>query len=295
MRYFEQQQPGRKLRLSGARAGSSRPDVSGAPAHAPRLVCFVFISLLALCGCSTARSAGPSTRFFDFHTDTFAFANQLVWTYSYDAEGHWTTHRRRPKPTYYQHCFVLARSARQFFLNARFDATLPRGDQATYRRLVRQVVTSSPRHALPEERRIVIPGYADLRSFSADWEPLLKEECGGAWQCYFQRGNWRMIFPLSRRTQEHTAQRLLEKLSHHEPTVLHLLRFPQLSINHAVLVFAAQQSAEQIRFEIYDPNQPEKPAQLAFDRASRTFRLPANNYFSGGRVDAYVVYSSWDY
>lgn len=104
-----------------------------------------------------------------------------------------------------------------------------------------------------------------------------------------------MIFPLSRREQAKTAQLLLQRVRQHDPVVLHLFRFPQLSINHAVLVFAAEETARELHFAIYDPNQPEKPAQLAFDRASKTFLLPPNEYFPGGRVDAYEVYSAWDY
>src|ERR1043166_781856 len=71
-----------------------------------------------LSGCATTRQQ-PSAhlRAFDFHKDTFSFPNELVWVYQYDTNGHWTTHNRDPKPTYAQHCFVLARTTRQFFLN----------------------------------------------------------------------------------------------------------------------------------------------------------------------------------
>src|SRR6185369_2464339 len=153
-------------------------------------------------GCaSPGKLPPPQTRLFDFQKDTFAFANELVWVYEYDANGNWTTHNRDPKPTYSLHCFVLARSARQFFLNARFDPNLPVADEASYRHLIRQVVASSPRKRRAEDRKIVIPGYADLRTFSRENENLLKSECGGGWQSYFQRGHWRMIFPFSRSHQ----------------------------------------------------------------------------------------------
>src|SRR5579859_216006 len=86
-------------------------------------------AVLLLCGCTTSRpSAAPLARPFDFQTDTFTFANELVWNYAYDPQGHWTTHRREPKPSYYQHCFVVARTAKQFFLNARFDPSATRAD-----------------------------------------------------------------------------------------------------------------------------------------------------------------------
>ncbi|MGH7967462.1 MAG: hypothetical protein ACREIC_01915 [Limisphaerales bacterium] len=249
-----------------------------------------------LTGCATSKYAAPApARAFDFQRDTFAYSNELVWEYDYDAQGHWTTHTREPRPTYGQHCFVMARSAWQFFANARFDPARPKADEATYRRLIRRVVETSPRHVLPDRRKIIIPGYADLRSFSRDWEGLLKAQCGGAWQCYFQRGNWRMIFPLGHGKQEKTAERLLARLGQNQPAVVHVFRFPQLSINHAVLVFGASEKPHEIEFTIYDPNEPGHPCQLFFDRDSRTFRFPPRNYFVGGPLKVYEVYSAWDY
>ena len=37
------------------------------------------------------------------------------------------------------------------------------------------------------------------------------------------------------------------------------------------------------------------PDSFTYDRASRTFEFPANDYFPGGRVDAYEVYRGWLY
>src|SRR5437667_8337533 len=123
---------------------------------------FLFAALLAfLCGCATPREAAVSAeaRRFDFQRDTFAYANELRWEYHYDAAGKWTTHWHRPTPAYSQHCFVMARSARQFFLNARFDPGQPVAEERTYRRLIRRVVSTNPRKSLPESAKIVIPRY----------------------------------------------------------------------------------------------------------------------------------------
>ena len=129
-----------------------------------------------------------------------------------------------------------------------------------------------------------------MRAFSGANERLLKAECGGAWQAYIQRGNWRMIFPFSRRHQEHLARRLQTRLKDGCPLVVHLVRFPQLTINHAVVLFQAAESAAEIKFVVYDPNDPAKPSTLTYDRATRTFTFPPNQYFPGGRVDVYEVY-----
>jgi hypothetical protein len=152
-----------------------------------------------------------------------------------------------------------------------------------------------PAHVLPDSKRVVIPGYADLRRFSEAQEQLLKSECGGAWESYLQRGNWRMIFPLSRNSQKFTAESLIASLKQNRPPVIHLVRFPQLTMNHAALVFDARETEAEIHFSIYDPNQPASPRTLTFDRATETFIFPANNYFSGGRVDVYEIYRNRSY
>jgi len=256
---------------------------------------FLFAMVLViLCGCASRRPF-VGTRPFDFQTDSFAYPNDLVWEYHFDANGKWVHQRREPQPDYTHHCFVVARSARQFFENARFDPTQPVASEATYRRLIRRVVSVDPSHPLPDSKKIVIPGYANLRDFSAAQEALLKSECGGAWQSYFQRGHWRMIFPFSRSHQERTAERLLADLKQNRPPVVHVVRFPQLTINHSVLLFGAKETVKEILFSVYDPNKPDSPKVLAFDRASRTFSFAGNDYWPGGRVDIYEIYRTWDY
>jgi len=230
-----------------------------------------------------------------FEQDTFAYANGLVWEYHFDERGNWTYHSREPKSDYTHHCFVVARSAKQFFQNASFDPALPKADSATYQRRIRQVVSASPRKKLSEAEKIVIPGYANLRAFSQGQEKLLKAQCGGAWQSYFQRGHWRMIWPFSRHQQHQTAGHLLSEIKNNAPPVVHLVRFPSLTINHAVVLFDVQESADGIEFAAYDPNSPERPTTLTYDRARRSFSFPTNSYFPGGRVDVYEIYCNWCY
>ncbi len=252
------------------------------------------IALLTLCGCA-CRQPFVGARPFDFHTDSFAYANQLVWEYHYDENGKWVHHRREPPADYTRHCFVVARSARQFFQNARFDAAQPIATDAEYHRLVHRVVSIDPTHPPSEDKKVVIPGYANLRDFSAAHEALVKYECGGWWQSYVQRGHWRMILPFSRGSQEHTVERLVDDLKDNRPPVVHVVRFPQLTINHAILLFAAKETDKDIVFSVYDPNKPEEPKTLTYDRATRTFNFPSNDYWPGGQVNVYEVYWKWDY
>jgi hypothetical protein len=182
----------------------------------------------------------------------------------------------------------MARVARQFYAGARFDPAAPRVDEATYARLVRAVLATDPRRAAAG--RIVIPAYPDLRSFSRAHEALLKEVMAGPWQSYLQRGNWRMIFPFPASHQERLAKRLLASLARGWPPIVHVLRYPDLIINHMVLVYDAEETPTEIRFQLYDPNDAARPVLLTYDRAARAFSLAATRYFPGGPVKAYDVY-----
>jgi len=256
----------------------------------------LLLLIACLCGCASGRPpAAAESRKFEFSKDTFAYANELVWEYAYDANGHWTTRRRQPKPTYALHCYVVARSAYQFFENARFDPQQPRVDETAYRQLIRRVIATNPRKPLPPGDRVIIPGYPDLRSFSEDNGALLKAECGGAWQSYFQRGNWRLIFPFTRHQQLEVARRVMARLQEDHPVLAHVVRFPQLTINHTVLIFAANELTNSVQFVAYDPNQPGGPLILTFDYGASTFVQPPCDYFPGGRVDVYEICHRWDY
>lgn len=233
-------------------------------------------------------------RAFAFSRDTFAFSNQLYWVYRTDAAtGRTTTETRDPKPDYAHHCFPMARAAREFLFHARFDAGQPAVDAATYRTLVRRVLGRSARTPGRWNERVVIPGQASLREFSIAWEALLKEECGGWWASYFQRGNWRMVFPFTRRHQAATARALQESLQHQRPPILHLTDFPRLRLNHAVVVIGVEDRGGLLEFSLYDPNLPDRPGVLRYDPARRRFSLPPTHYFAGGEVDAYEVYRGW--
>ncbi len=252
--------------------------------------CFV-LSLSLFTGCAT--NPIVNERPFTFETDSLSYANQLNWEYKFDDAGKWSAKKREPSPDYTLHCFVVARSAKQFFQNARFVPELPREDKETNRKLIRKVIRQNPRKPLPLEKKVTIPGYANLRAFSQDNESILKQECGGAWQSYFQRGNWRMLLPFSRGNQQKEAQQLEAKIHSNQAPVVHIVQFPSLAVNHAILLFDVDSDQDQIRFAAYDPNKPEAPTTLTFDRRARSFSFPQNDYFIGGKVNVYEVYDSW--
>src|SRR5438874_11117035 len=143
-------------------------------------------------------SVDAAARSFDFFRDTFAFRNELVWQYLIDEKtGAVTTRKNDPAPTYAHHCFVLARSAKQFFLHARFDASQPQTSESAYAQKIRQLLKRHVAHESSEHDRIVFPGFNGLREFSSTHEKLLKANLGGAWQSYVNRRHWRMLFPFA--------------------------------------------------------------------------------------------------
>lgn len=184
----------------------------------------------------------------------------------------------------------MARAAREFFYHAQFE---PEGRKATkkeYREMIAAVTRRNSRCPANPDEKIVVPGFRNLHEFSAENAELLKSQCGGATHSFLQRGNWRMVFPVTKSGEKKTAERILAELNEHRLPIVHVYQFPNTTLNHAVLIYAAEQSPSAITFIAYDPNDPTRPAALTFDRETRTFLLERNRYFAGGTVKVYEVF-----
>jgi hypothetical protein len=244
---------------------------------------------------STVRGEANSPS-FRFPEDAPGFANELTWEYQINpATGRMTSRPRVPTPSYRLHCVVLARTTWQFYEYARFEPAEPKSTRACYRHLIKAVLARSPRHLEKNREKIVIPGYANLREFSLEQEALLKAESGSAWQSYLQRGNWRMVFPFSRRHQQRMAESIARQVQTGRPAVVHLVCFPSLALNHTLLVFDVERTPEGLQFAAYDPNQPSRAALLFFNQDAGRFSFPPSSYFAGGPVKVYQLYKGWLY
>ena len=233
-------------------------------------------------------------RRFDFSRDSFAFANELLWEYQFDPQtGRANFLRREPKPAYTLRCFVMVRAARQFLYHAGFDAGQAALRDEDYRTLIRQIISRNPRTPCAPERRIVMPGYASLREFSAARGRLLKEACGGAWRSYVLRSHWRMVLPISRAHQQRTAAALVAALEQNQAPIVHLVRFPALTINHGMILFAVASPPEAFKFSAYDPNNPAAPVELTFNHQTGSFSLPPNAYWAGGELKVIEIFRNW--
>jgi hypothetical protein len=237
-------------------------------------------------------TVGTSNRRFDFFRDTFAYRNELVWEYTVDEKtGAMTTRKADPPPTYAHHCFVVVRAARQFFFHARFEPNQPRASAADCLAQIRAVIARSPYFPSADSERIAIPGYDGLRAFSGDHEDALKANCGGAWHSYINRRHWRMLYPFRRDGQAFEAERLRGEIARGRTPIVHVVRFPQLTINHALLVIDSSETEQGLDFVTYDPNLPQGPSVLHFRAHDKSFHLPRNIYWPGGIVNVYETYT----
>ena len=197
---------------------------------------------------------------FAFERDTFAFPNEIR-ARNPDAED-----------LYANYCFVLARGLRQFAQFARFDPALPRLDQAGYVARVREVAAREPwEPPLPPQERVVIPGYASLREFSRGEEAAVKAGLGGRFWTLVHWTNWRVTFRVDGEHQETVARETLDELRAGRFVQWLVTNWPKPELNHSVVVFAAIEGAQGVRFSVWDPNDPAGPGTVIFDRATRRF------------------------
>lgn len=240
-------------------------------------------------------ATAPSLRAFAFERDTFAYPHELVWKYHFDAKGAMTVCKADPPPSYYHRCFVMARATRQFFYHARFEPDAPMADTAVYRERIRHVVSRDVRRPCAENERVVIPGFDGLRSFSRAHEPLLKAGCGAAWESYFLRSHWRMIFPVPAWYRKMMVKKLKKSLPRRGLTLVHLFRFPHITINHGIALFGFTESERAVEFDAYDPNIPERSVKLIYDKGTYQFTFAANRYWGGGTLKVFEIYADWPY
>ena len=274
-------------------------------ASAPRLALDVMfgtsgksagVCWLSVVAAVTLTGPGVIASDFRFDRDTFAFANQTVFEYH---EGHPSLRRGSSvrRDMYKRHCFVLCRTAMQFKKFARFD---PRGaplDDASLAARIRAVTHRQPwAEPLPQDQRIVFPGYKDLREMSKARRELVQLNIGHGWPSYFRISNARMIFQEGAGYQEETHARLNATLAREELFAGFLTTYPRLSINHSVLVYKRKSFSPNPGVEtylVYDPNHPESPRELTWSPHTRSFSYQKDWDFVGGYVRIYQVYGKW--
>jgi hypothetical protein len=233
---------------------------------------------------------------FHFDRDTLAFANSTVFEYHQGriARLHHSVPEREKTPRYTRRCFTMCRTVIQFQKFARFDPhAVPVDDNGLAQRV--RSVTKHPvwRSAFPTEKRIVIPGYANLRELSQKRGWVLQKNIGLGWPTYARVGNFRMFYNHSKSYQKRAHEQLNAALARHELFVAYLSDFPILHINHAVLIYQRKPSLANDpvdRYNCYDPNHPDGPRELVWLPDKRVFNFEKDEEFTGGYTRVYQVY-----
>jgi hypothetical protein len=249
-----------------------------------------FAGLAFFCAAASHHAVRPT---FRFGRDTFAFTNNTVFEYK---GGH--AHLRKndpqePKRRYTRRCFVMCRTTMQFYKFARFD---PHGAPLDDQQLAERIRMVTRRAAwdppLPQNQRIVFPGYANLHSITKARQPVFQKNIGLGWPTYFRLGNSRMVWNYSHAYQEEMHRNMDAALARHQLFVGYLTTFPSFTINHSVLVYAHKPGHADGRdhYLVFDPNHSDKPRNLAWSPRDRAFYYEKDWDFVGGRIRLFQVY-----
>ena len=229
-----------------------------------------------------ARPAAASVPAFSFADDTFAFRNDI---------------RARHPDTddlYANYCFVLARGMRQFHQFARFEPAAPRVDADEYTRLVR-AVTSHPPWAppLPPAERVVIPGFANLRAFSAAEAAAVKAGLNSRFWTFVHWTNWRVTMPVPDGHQAVVLDEVLAELVAGRLVQLLVTNWPKQELNHTVVAYAYRGVDDGVELSVWDPNDPAAPGAVLFD--ARRERFVASRVYEThvGPIRVFRMYYSW--
>jgi hypothetical protein len=178
----------------------------------------------------------------------------------------------------------------QFYRFAEFRPDLPALREDEYRSRVREL-GRIPAWSNRPKNKIQFPGYPDLYSFSAAHSLMLQKSLGIWWPSYWRVGNWRIVFPVPRSTQERLAHWLLKRLDSGNIEALYITRMKP--INHCLVAYRyVKQPNGDLLFFVYDVNQPAKEVHLRYQIADRSFYYDRTAYYPGGLVSAMKLYAS---
>jgi hypothetical protein len=105
--------------------------------------------------------------------------------------------------------------------------------------------------------------------------------------------NWRVFLPWTRAQQERVAEETLAELDQGTPVQLLVTNLPKVELNHTVVAYDYRiYEGRFLEFIVYDPNEPEAPGWVAFDRADRRFFASSVYDTEPGLIRAFRMYYS---
>ncbi len=248
----------------------------------------LFLFSYALLICSVTAWSRP----FDFQSDTFAFKNQLYYDYKQISDTQVEIFKRRhgKAPDFSRHCFQMCRAVVQFYKFAEFRPDLPKVSEPEYGAIV-QRISAIPAWSSGPKTKIIVPGFKDLHSFSLGETLVIQKNLGLWWPSYWRIGNWRIVFPVPRFTQERMANWLRNEIGRRRIQTVYITRMKP--INHCLVAYYfTEQPDGDIVFDVYDVNQPGKLVHLTYRKSDRSFYFDKTWYFRGGLVSAMRLYAN---
>jgi len=229
-----------------------------------------------------ARPAAASVPGFSFADDTFAFPNMV------------RAHDPHAEHLYANYCFVLGRGLRQFHQFARFDASAPRVDADEYMRRVRAVAAHAPwQPPLPPAERVVIPGFANLRAFSAAEEAAVKAGLNARFWTLVHWTNWRTTMPVPDGHQAEILDEVLDELAAGRLVQLLVTNWPKPELNHTVVAYGYRAAGDGVELTVWDPNDPAAPGVVVFDAHQERFIASRVYDTRVGPIRVFRMYYSW--
>lgn len=232
------------------------------------------------------------SRAFNPTTDVFSFSNELYFDYKpTESDDVNISHQAKRKiPDYSRHCFILTRSALQFYKFAEFRPDLPKVSDAKYCKIVKRL-SRIPAWSSRPSKKIAIPGYPDLYAFSVEHKLLFQKKLGLWWAPFWRIGNWRIVLPVPRSGQKKLAGWLKNELDAERIHAIYITRFKPL--NHCLVAYKyAIQPNGDLVFNVYDPNQPGKIVHLTYQSSNCSFYFDKTSYYKGGLITALKLYIS---
>jgi hypothetical protein len=77
--------------------------------------------------------------------------------------------------------------------------------------------------------------------------------------------------------------------------LVHLFRFPRITINHGIVLYRFAETDQAIEFDAYDPNIPELPVTLVYEKERRGFTFAPNIYWGGGVLSVMEIFTDFPY
>jgi len=251
-----------------------------------RIAVVALALVTAACAHAPVRPQGRPTAAtvpaFSFADDTFAFANMV------------RAHHPHADDLYANYCFVLGRALRQFQQFARFDAAAPRVDADEYTRRVRAVTSHAPwQSPLPPGERVVIPGFASLRAFSAAEETAVKAGLNSRFWTLVHWTNWRTTLPVPDGHQAAVLDEVLAELAAGRLVQLLVTNWPKPELNHTVVAYGYRAAGDGVELSVWDPNDPATPGAVRFDAGHERFVATRVYDTHVGPIRVFRMYYSW--